>query len=78
MARLRARKIETTHQPRLALRFDLNPPALADHEHELTSDPSAVIGYTMLSLPAYMVEQAGRLLELLRDQGLHKRKRRPG
>jgi len=72
-----ARKIDPTHQPRLALRFDLNPPTLADHQHELTSDPSTVIGYTMLSLPAYMVEQAGRLLELLRDQGLRSRKHRP-
>lgn len=68
-----ARKIDPAHQPRLALRFDLNPPALAEHEHQLTSDPSTAIVYSILSLPAYMVEQAGRLLDVLRDQGLRRR-----
>jgi predicted AAA+ superfamily ATPase len=71
-----ARKIDPAHQPRLALRFDLNPPTLADHDHELTSDPGTAIVYTMLSLPAYMVEQAGRLLDMLRHQGVRRRKNR--
>lgn len=68
LAQFLAHKIDAKHQPRIALRFDLNPPTLADHEHQLTSDPSMAVSYTMLSLPAYMVEQAGRLLDILRKK----------
>jgi predicted AAA+ superfamily ATPase len=68
LAQFLARKIDPVHQPRVALRFDLNPPTLAEHEHQLTSTPPATVSYMMLSLPAYMVEQAGRLFDILRDR----------
>jgi hypothetical protein len=68
LAQFMARKIDAERQPRVALRFDLNPPSLADCAYHLTSSPGTPVPYTMLSLPAYMVEQAGRLLDALREQ----------
>ena len=45
----------------LALRFDLNPPSVADYEHAVADGPK--VAYRLLSLPLFLVEQAGRLLD---------------
>ena len=48
---------------RIAVRFDLNPPSVSEHEHRLPGGPS--VPYRLLSLPLYMVEQTERLLDSL-------------
>ncbi len=46
-----------------AIRFDLNPPSQLDAEHKITErDQIAKIGFHLLSLPLYLVEQYPRLL----------------
>jgi len=44
----------------LAMRLDLNPPSLSEHEHSLAD--GRTLRYRLLSLPLYLVEQADRLL----------------
>lgn len=45
----------------VALRFDLNGPSIAEHQHGLKNGRSA--RYSILSLPLFMVEHAERLLD---------------
>jgi len=49
----------------VALRFDLNPPSLSEHEHRLRD--GRAVRYRLLSLPLYMVEQTERLLDFVVD-----------
>lgn len=53
--------------PRTALRFDLNPPSLGDHDHRLSDGSGVEVQYKLLSLPLYMVGETTRLLSDLRE-----------
>ncbi len=53
-----ARKLKTDMS--VVLRFDLNPPSLSAQEHKLQDGEQ--VGFQMLSLPLYMVDQCDRLL----------------
>lgn len=53
-----ARSLTSDH--RIALRLDLNPPSLSEHEHRRPGGQS--VRYQLLSLPLFMVEESERLL----------------
>lgn len=49
----------------VALRFDLNPPSVSEHEHGLPD--GRTVRYRLLSLPLYLVDQTLRLLDAAVD-----------
>jgi hypothetical protein len=49
----------------LAVRFDMNPPGLSEHAASLPESREA--RYRLLSLPLYLVEQVGRLLDVVEN-----------
>ena len=54
----------------LAVRFDLNPPAIQHVSHAVrTRNGSQPLSYTLLSLPLYMVEELPRILDELLHKG---------
>ncbi len=51
----------------VCVRFDLNPPSLAEYQHHVqTREGSRTVSYRLLSLPLYMVTELPRLLDDLR------------
>jgi len=49
------------HASNLLLRFDMNPPSVSDHAHQLPG--GGEVRYRMLSLPLYLVGECERLLD---------------
>jgi uncharacterized protein len=53
----------------LAVRFDLNPPGLQKTAHRITTEKGVeTAGYTLLSLPLYLVEALPNVLNEIREQ----------
>ncbi len=51
----------------LAVRFDMNPPSIQQIEHKpRQANSSESVNVTLMSLPLYMVDQLGRLLDRYR------------
>ncbi len=60
-------------EPPVAVRFDLNPPSLADYDHVIrVGNNIHPITYRMLSLPLYMVGELRRIIAILRSSHLLK------
>ncbi len=55
--------------PPVCVRFDLNPPSLAEYRHHIqTREGSKAVSYRLLSLPLYLVTELPRLVDGLRER----------